>query len=209
MKARRDRHEMGHHQRGPGGSGRMIDFPRNRSGRQRQADRHHRRPRAGARPSSGPAPRMSRGRRVLGRLRRDGAALIRRDGRGHRRRGTEFPWQFAGNLQKWAGKWNDLPVDPAYADCPLRPVSCTSAWWPDRSMERPQGRVPRHVGRRPSLPPARAERPGCLEIYPRSTRRSRLETWHSIIPATKVHGGPGRLERPSSNSPLDISARRQ
>ena len=21
------------------------------------------------------------------------------------------PWQFAGNLQKWAGKWNDLPVD--------------------------------------------------------------------------------------------------
>ena len=22
-----------------------------------------------------------------------------------------FPWQFAGNLQKWVGKWNDLPVD--------------------------------------------------------------------------------------------------
>jgi hypothetical protein len=22
-----------------------------------------------------------------------------------------FPWQFAGNFQKWPGRWNDMPVD--------------------------------------------------------------------------------------------------
>ncbi len=41
-----------------------------------------------------------------------GAALIRRDwGETLDDMAQNFPWQFAGNLQKWAGKWNDLPVD--------------------------------------------------------------------------------------------------
>jgi hypothetical protein len=41
-----------------------------------------------------------------------GAALIRRDwGETLDDMAQNFPWQFAGNLQKWVGKWNDLPVD--------------------------------------------------------------------------------------------------
>jgi hypothetical protein len=35
-----------------------------------------------------------------------------------------FPWQFAGNLQSWAGKWQELPVDQhmLLALCAPRPV---------------------------------------------------------------------------------------
>lgn len=41
-----------------------------------------------------------------------GAALIRRDwGETLDDMAQNFPWQFAGNLQKWVGKWNELPVD--------------------------------------------------------------------------------------------------
>jgi hypothetical protein len=41
-----------------------------------------------------------------------GASLIRRDwGETLDDMAQNFPWQFAGNLQKWVGKWNDLPVD--------------------------------------------------------------------------------------------------
>jgi hypothetical protein len=41
-----------------------------------------------------------------------GAALARRDwGETVDDMAQNFPWQFAGNLQKWAGRWNDMPVD--------------------------------------------------------------------------------------------------
>ena len=41
-----------------------------------------------------------------------GAALARRDwGETVDDMAQNFPWQFAGNLQKWAGKWNEMPVD--------------------------------------------------------------------------------------------------
>jgi hypothetical protein len=41
-----------------------------------------------------------------------GAALIRRDwGETLDDMAQNFPYQFAGNLQRWAGRWNDLPVD--------------------------------------------------------------------------------------------------
>lgn len=41
-----------------------------------------------------------------------GASLIRRDwGETLDDMAQNFGYQFAGNLQKWAGKWNDLPVD--------------------------------------------------------------------------------------------------
>jgi hypothetical protein len=41
-----------------------------------------------------------------------GAALIRRDwGETLDDMAQNFPWQFAGNMPKWAGRWNDLPVD--------------------------------------------------------------------------------------------------
>ena len=35
-----------------------------------------------------------------------------------------FPWQFAGNLQKWTGRWDELPVDQQMliALCAPRPV---------------------------------------------------------------------------------------
>ena len=41
-----------------------------------------------------------------------GASLIRRDwGETLDDMAQNFHWQFAGNLQRWAGKWNELPVD--------------------------------------------------------------------------------------------------
>jgi hypothetical protein len=41
-----------------------------------------------------------------------GAALARRDwGETVDDMAQNFPWQLAGNYQKWVGKWNDLPVD--------------------------------------------------------------------------------------------------
>lgn len=41
-----------------------------------------------------------------------GSALARRDwGETVDDMTQNFPWQFAGNLQKYAGRWNDMPVD--------------------------------------------------------------------------------------------------
>jgi hypothetical protein len=54
-----------------------------------------------------------------------GAALIRRDwGETLDDMAQNFPWQFAGNLQKYVGKWNDLPVDQhmLISLCAPRPV---------------------------------------------------------------------------------------
>ena len=54
-----------------------------------------------------------------------GAALIRRDwGETLDDMAQNFPWQFAGNLQKWVGKWDDLPVDQhmLISLCAPRPV---------------------------------------------------------------------------------------
>jgi hypothetical protein len=54
-----------------------------------------------------------------------GAALIRRDwGETLDDMAQNYPWQFAGNLQKWVGKWNELPVDQhmLIALCAPRPV---------------------------------------------------------------------------------------
>jgi hypothetical protein len=54
-----------------------------------------------------------------------GASLICRDwGETLDDMAQNFSWQFAGNLQKWVGKWNDLPVDQhmLIALCAPRPV---------------------------------------------------------------------------------------
>lgn len=54
-----------------------------------------------------------------------GASLIRRDwGETLDDMAQNFSWQFAGNLQKWVGRWNDLPVDQhmLIALCAPRPV---------------------------------------------------------------------------------------
>jgi hypothetical protein len=54
-----------------------------------------------------------------------GASLIRRDwGETLDDMAQNYPWQFAGNFQKWVGKWNDLPVDQhlLIALCAPRPV---------------------------------------------------------------------------------------
>jgi hypothetical protein len=41
-----------------------------------------------------------------------GAALARRDwGETVDDMAQNFPWQLAGNYQKWVGRWNDMPVD--------------------------------------------------------------------------------------------------
>jgi hypothetical protein len=54
-----------------------------------------------------------------------GASLIRRDwGETLDDMAQNFHWQFARNLQKWVGRWNDLPVDQhmLIALCAPRPV---------------------------------------------------------------------------------------
>jgi hypothetical protein len=54
-----------------------------------------------------------------------GASLIRRDwGETLDDMAQNFPWQFAGNFQKWVGRWDDLPVDQhmLIAMCAPRPV---------------------------------------------------------------------------------------
>jgi hypothetical protein len=41
-----------------------------------------------------------------------GASLARRDwGETVDDMAQNFPWQLAGNYQKWVGRWNDMPVD--------------------------------------------------------------------------------------------------
>jgi hypothetical protein len=57
-----------------------------------------------------------------------GGALSRRDyGETIDDLATNYPWQFAGNLQKYVGHWNDLPVDAhsLIALCAPRPVLLT------------------------------------------------------------------------------------
>ena len=54
-----------------------------------------------------------------------GASLIRRDwGETLDDMAQNFPWQFAGNLQKYVGRWDELPVDQhmLIALCAPRPV---------------------------------------------------------------------------------------
>lgn len=54
-----------------------------------------------------------------------GASLIRRDwGETLDDMAQNFPWQFAGNIQRWVGKWSDLPIDQhmLIALCVPRPV---------------------------------------------------------------------------------------
>ena len=72
-----------------------------------------------------------------------GAALARRDwGETVDDMAQNFPWQFAGNLQQWAGRWNEMPVDAhmLIALCAPRPVFVTGGTadqWAD-----PAGRIP-------------------------------------------------------------------
>ena len=57
-----------------------------------------------------------------------GSSLARRDyGETVDDMAASFPWQFAGNFQKYAGHWNDLPVDThmIIALCAPRPVFIT------------------------------------------------------------------------------------
>jgi hypothetical protein len=57
-----------------------------------------------------------------------GSALARRDyGETIDDMAQNFPWQFAGNFQKYVGHWNDMPVDAhmLISLCAPRPVLIT------------------------------------------------------------------------------------
>ena len=138
-----------------------------------------------------------------------GAALIRRDwGETLDDMAQNFPWQFAGNLQKWVGKWNDLPVDQhmLIALCAPRPVYVNGGLtdqWSD-----PKGEFLAMVGRRAGVPAARDRRTWASPSCRRSTRRSPAATWPSTITAAATW--PSRpTGRPSSTSPTGISATRR
>ena len=81
-----------------------------------------------------------------------GASLIRRDwGETLDDMAQNFGYQFAGNLQKWVGSWNDLPVDQHMLIALMRAAARVCQRRPQRPVERSQGRVPRHGRRRPRL----------------------------------------------------------
>ena len=69
--------------------------------------------RAWAKPSSGPAPKSLASPWFLPVVpAKMGTSLARRDfGETVDDMTQNFPWQFAGNLQNYAGKWNNMPVD--------------------------------------------------------------------------------------------------
>ncbi len=70
-----------------------------------------------------------------------GAALARRDwGETVDDMAQNFAWQFAGNLQKWSGKWNEMPVDSHMlialsAPRPLYITGGTTDQWSDPKGE--------------------------------------------------------------------------
>ena len=89
-----------------------------------------------------------------------GAALARRDwGETVDDMAQNFPWQFAGNFQKWVGRWNEMPVDAhmLIALSAPRPVFIsggTTDQWAD-----PVGDVQGRRRGRAGLPLARQEGP--------------------------------------------------
>ena len=70
-----------------------------------------------------------------------GTALARRDfGETVDDMAQNFPWQFAGNFQKWVGRWNDMPVDSHFLISLMapRPLFCnggTTDQWSDPKGE--------------------------------------------------------------------------
>ncbi len=71
-----------------------------------------------------------------------------------------FPWQFAGNLQKYAGHWDDMPVDTHFlisliAPRPLLITGGSLDQWSD-----PKGEFLGEVAAGAGLPPGRRERLG-------------------------------------------------
>ena len=89
-----------------------------------------------------------------------GAALARRDwGETVDDMAQNFGWQFAGNFQKWPGRWNDMPVDAHMLIALSAPRPVVHHRWHDGSVGRSGGRVPRGRRRRTGLPSARQEGP--------------------------------------------------
>ena len=103
-----------------------------------------------------------------------GSALARRDwGETVDDMAQNFGWQFAGNFQKWVGRWNDMPVDAhtliaLSAPRPVFVTGGTADQWADPVGEFKAlvaaGPVYRLLGKkdlgrwvsRPSTPPSRA-----------------------------------------------------
>ena len=135
-----------------------------------------------------------------------GAALIRRDwGETLDDMAQNFPWQFAGNLQKWAGRWEELPVDQhmLIALCAPRPVYVNGGLtdqWSD-----PKGEFLALVAAGPVYRLLGGKGLGVTELPPLDAPVDRRRPG---VPLSQrwAHGGPGRLEEPSSISPNGTSA---
>ncbi len=123
-----------------------------------------------------------------------GSALARRDwGETVDDMAQNFPWQFAGNFQKWAGRWNEMPVDAHMlialsAPRPVFVTGGTTDQWAD-----PVGRVPRAmVAAGPVYRLLGKKDLGVTELPPLDTpltaRRSRL-----ALPHRRPHRDTGRL----------------
>ena len=123
-----------------------------------------------------------------------GAALIRRDwGETLDDMAQNFGYQFAGNLQKWAGRWNDLPVDQHMLIARMRAAAGVCEWRHFRSMVRPQRRVSGDDRRRASLQTVGRNRPGrdrsSAVGSPHHDRRPRVP-----LPQRWPHGRARRLD---------------
>ena len=123
-----------------------------------------------------------------------GAALIRRDwGETLDDMAQNFPWQFAGNLQKWVGRWDELPVDQHMLIALCAPRAGIHQRRADRPVERPEGRIPGPGGGRAGVPPARGKGPGRHRAAAAGRAGDRRRPGVPL-PQRRTHGGPGRLE---------------
>ena len=123
-----------------------------------------------------------------------GASLIRRDwGETLDDMAQNFGYQFAGNLRKWAGRWDELPVDQhmLIALCAPRPVYVNGGLtdqWSD-----PKGEFLAMVAAGPVYRLLGAKDLGVSDLPPLDKpitgRRPRVP-----LPQPRAHGGPGRLE---------------
>ena len=123
-----------------------------------------------------------------------GAALIRRDwGETLDDMAQNFPWQFAGNLQKWVGRWNDLPVDQhmLIALSAPRPVYVNGGLtdqWSD-----PKGRIFVDGRRRPGLSLLGKRDLGATELAAARHAANERRSWLSLS-QRRPHGASRRLE---------------
>ena len=136
-----------------------------------------------------------------------GASLIRRDwGETLDDMAQNFHWQFAGNLQSWVGRWNELPVDQhmliaLIAPRPVYVNGGVSDQWSD-----PKGEFEAMVAAGPVYRLLGAGDLGTESLPGLGTSPPSERTWHSTTTPRGTVPCP-RTGTSSSSSPSGITSR--